>query len=252
MDDWRTQPPQTKTGFIEEPATPDQAARLSFMLDRFPRCWVTFRDGPKIDLDRPYSNFFTPHAVYGLDTAVIAAWADRFVTAKDAERRRALFHTIGYVRRPHMALFDVDGVVLSAQSGHAFPDLWEKLVAALGSGSLAAHVVERWAPRRSYDPGETFRATMFMTEQCADALVGAEKYADAFTQHPDKPRVWREIFKALGIDAVEDRGGVLTGDCGPQIAVLNLDAIRVRARAANPAAAPACEPVEAHDPAPAL
>lgn len=241
IPNWRDEPPRTDTGYVEDPATPDHAARLSFMLDRFPRSWVTFRERPQIDFDKPYSNFFTPQAVYGLDSGVIAAWADRFVTSPASQREGALFHTVGYTRRPRLVIFSIEGEVLSNGSSHRFPDIWEKLQAQVSGSEAARLVMERWAPRRSYAIDETFRAIMYMTEQCADALTGAERFGDSFTQHPDKPRVWRDLFLSIGIDAVEDRGGFLTGDCGPQAAVFNLDAMRILGRAVNPAGATRAE-----------
>ncbi len=75
-----------------------------------------------------------------------------------------------------------------------------------------------------------------MAEKATDFIVKAEDYRD-FRHHPDKPRVWRELMVAMGIDAFEDRSYFITGDCRFQLAVFDPASVEIVAAFNNPAAA---------------
>ena len=241
------EPPRTDSGFVEDMATREQAAALRDLLTPHGDAWVTFRSDLDLRLDGRYSNHITPEAIYALDASRTAAQAD-FYASRKTRRNETYFHHVGYVRRPMAVVFAIDGRVASSQTYSDFhadrARLMEYVSLNYPKSMLSA---ERWNAKREYDPYLGFKALIWMTEQVADDIVGSVYWGDTFKHHPDKPRVWRELITAVGVDALEDRINFLTGDCGHQLAVLNPDAIRVLASFDNPAAsAGSLSPSTAH------
>jgi len=233
-------PPSTDAGCSDVPATPAGATSLADCLRGRDGTWVTFRRDASLDLEGVYSNHLTPHAVYGLDSSWVTAQADAYASAGSHQRLRMYFHGLGYVRRPHAVVFNVDGRVVSSATYSGIVEDAERLVEHVSRNHPAATDVlsRRWNLQvHADDPRRSFMCLFYMTEMLADRIVGSVEWRD-YRVHPDKPAAWRDLLLALGIDALEDRSHLMTGEVYDQIAVVNAAAVRIVADFPNPAAAP--------------
>lgn len=230
-------PPKTDSGYVDALASRDDVLKLRDIVAQLPGAWVSFREDFSLAFNGTYSNHITPEAIYAMPADRVVMMADDYVHVSKEKQMRSLFHCTGYTRRPAAVVFRPQGRIVSTENYADYPQDFDRLFSYVSQRHPdALHRLEGWKPKKHYDAYLASCAVFWMTEKVTDAIVKAQEYRD-FYHHPNKPRVWRELMMAMGIDAFEDRNYLMTGDCREQIAVFEPSSVEIVAAFNNPAAA---------------
>jgi len=230
---------RTDTGWREVPPTREAARELAEALKGCGGEFVSFQTCDVLAVNPDYGNEVTPQGVYAFPKDWIIGLAEHH--AKGRQRlRETWFATLGFPQRPHAFTFSVEGRVLDTESYREYEADQARLAAAIGEEHPEALPVihaftHNGKPRHGnvQDP----RRMLFMTEHVVDEILGIRRQEGPYRTHPDKPRLWRDVFLTMGIVALVDRNNWLTGDCPRQAAVFDDRAIVLHAAFANPCAA---------------
>jgi len=239
MDDRHGDSRRTDTGWCEVPPTREAARELAQALKGCEGEFVSFQTCHMLALNPDYGNEVTPQGVYAFPKDWIIGLAEHH--AKGRQRLRdTWFANLGFPQRPKAFTFSIGGRVLDTQSYREYEADQARLAAAIGAAHPEALPVihafthngkpmlgGEWDPRRM----------LFMTEHVVDEILGIRGREGSYRAHPEKPRLWRDLFLRMGIVALVDRNNWLTGDCPRQAAVFDDRAIVLHASFANPCAA---------------
>lgn len=217
------------------PPSQEAAEELLARLPEAPGYFVSFQQHDALALNPDYSNDVTPQGIYAFPADWLRLVVEAHLRTGGGRTRLA---NQGCVRRDNVFVFSVSGRIIEP------PQYRDYLAdATLLEGWLQERHPEGLGPlhafthngRPQHGGDMDGQRLLYMTEKVTDRILGINDPDEPFAGHPDKPRLWREVFSAMGIHGLLDRQGRLTGGDFPhQLVVFDPDVIQLQASFPNP------------------